>query len=32
VKIFKPSPRVYELAPERLRVRPAELGAAARLG
>ena len=26
VKIFKPSPRVYQLAPERLRVRPAELG------
>jgi 2-haloacid dehalogenase len=26
VKIFKPSPRVYQLAPERLGVRPAELG------
>lgn len=26
VKIFKPSPRVYHLAPEHLRVRPAELG------
>ncbi len=26
VKIFKPSPRVYQLAPERLEVRPAELG------
>ena len=26
VKIFKPSPRVYQLAPERLRVRPGELG------
>jgi 2-haloacid dehalogenase len=26
VKIFKPSPRVYQLASERLRVRPAELG------
>ena len=26
VKIFKPSPRVYQLAPERLRVRPSELG------
>jgi len=26
VKIFKPSPRVYHLAPERLGVRPAELG------
>jgi 2-haloacid dehalogenase len=26
VKVFKPSPRVYELAPERLSVSPAELG------
>jgi 2-haloacid dehalogenase len=26
VKIFKPSPRVYHLAPEHLGVRPAELG------
>ena len=26
VKIFKPSPRVYRLAPEHLRVRPSELG------
>lgn len=26
VKIFKPSPRVYHLAPERLDVRPAEMG------
>ncbi len=26
VKIFKPSPRVYQLAPEHLRVRPGELG------
>jgi len=26
VKIFKPSPRVYQLAPEHLQVRPAELG------
>jgi 2-haloacid dehalogenase len=26
VKIFKPSPRVYHLAPEHLRVRPSELG------
>jgi 2-haloacid dehalogenase len=26
VKIFKPSPRVYQMAPERLQVRPAELG------
>ena len=26
VKIFKPSPRVYQLAPERLRVRSGELG------
>jgi 2-haloacid dehalogenase len=26
VKIFKPSPRVYHLGPDRLRVRPAELG------
>jgi 2-haloacid dehalogenase len=26
VKIFKPSPRVYHLAPEHLQVRPAELG------
>jgi 2-haloacid dehalogenase len=26
VKIFKPSPRVYHLAPERLGVRPGELG------
>jgi len=26
VKIFKPSPRVYHLAPEHLRVRPAEVG------
>jgi 2-haloacid dehalogenase len=26
VKIFKPSPRVYQLAPERLGVRPAEMG------
>jgi 2-haloacid dehalogenase len=26
VKIFKPSPRVYQLAPERLRMRPGELG------
>jgi 2-haloacid dehalogenase len=26
VKIFKPSPRVYHLAPEHLRVRPGELG------
>jgi 2-haloacid dehalogenase len=26
VKIFKPSPRVYHLAPEHLRVRAAELG------
>jgi 2-haloacid dehalogenase len=26
VKIFKPSPRVYHLAPERLRLRPAEVG------
>jgi len=26
VKIFKPSPRVYQLAPERLGVRPGELG------
>ena len=25
VKIFKPSPRVYQMAPERLQVRPAEL-------
>jgi 2-haloacid dehalogenase len=26
VKIFKPSPRVYQLAPQRLDVRPGELG------
>jgi 2-haloacid dehalogenase len=26
VKIFKPSPRVYQLAPERLRVPPGDLG------
>jgi len=26
VKIFKPSPRVYHLAPEHLRVRPADMG------
>jgi 2-haloacid dehalogenase len=26
VKIFKPSPRVYQVAPERLGVRPGELG------
>ncbi len=26
MKIFKPSSRVYYLAPEHLRVRPAELG------
>ena len=26
VKIFKPSPRVYQLPPERLQVRPADLG------
>jgi 2-haloacid dehalogenase len=26
VKIFKPSPRVYHLAPEHLRVRPSEMG------
>jgi 2-haloacid dehalogenase len=26
VKIFKPSPRVYQMAPERLEVRPAEMG------
>ena len=26
MKIFKPSPRVYQLAPERLRVHPVELG------
>jgi 2-haloacid dehalogenase len=26
VKIFKPSPRVYHLAPEHLRIRPGELG------
>jgi 2-haloacid dehalogenase len=26
VRIFKPSPRVYQMAPERLGVRPAEMG------